>query len=409
MSPRHTFGLKADVKDNVHYLDEQTVLYPAGHNVVIFNTEQKTQRFISGTEKTEGITAIAVSPNKKYVAVAERAAEGEKALVTVFDLHTLKRRKVLQAVASDVMSREFVCLAFSPDSKGLLTHGGAPDWTLVYWLWEKAKVGAVSKSSNAQNAVYQVSFNPVDNTVVCVTGDGICRFLRITDQTLKPLPGAMGKREPQAYLCHAWMCAAAPRRLAPSPLAPRPSPHPRPAPRPSPRTATERPRTAASCRAPQEPQHRGGRCPSTPLHGLARPQHGLARPHTVVCRAPPLPPYRPPPPPPPPSGRRSASWWPPTRATCCCSRRESSSARSRPRPPTARASTPSSPTPRASYAAQARHSEGAIVRAACAAQARVARVRVRAACAAQASPHAHRPTGPQRPTGHGPQAPGHGP
>ena len=76
VSPRHTFGLKADVKDNVHYLDEQTVLYPAGHNVVIFNIEQKTQRFISGTEKTEGITAIAVSPNKKFVAVAERAAEG---------------------------------------------------------------------------------------------------------------------------------------------------------------------------------------------------------------------------------------------------------------------------------------------------------------------------------------------
>ena len=93
ISPRHTFGIKADVKDNICYLDEQTVLYPAGHNVVIFNIEQKTQRFISGTEKTEGVTAIAVSPNKKYVAVAERAAEGEKALVTVFDLHTLKRRK----------------------------------------------------------------------------------------------------------------------------------------------------------------------------------------------------------------------------------------------------------------------------------------------------------------------------
>ena len=404
MSPRHTFGLKADVKDNVHYLDEQTVLYPAGHNVVIFNTEQKTQRFISGTEKTEGITAIAVSPNKKYVAVAERAAEGEKALVTVFDLHTLKRRKVLQAVASDVMSREFVCLAFSPDSKGLLTHGGAPDWTLVYWLWEKAKVGAVSKSSNAQNAVYQVSFNPVDNTVVCVTGDGICRFLRITDQTLKPLPGAMGKREPQAYLCHAWMCAAAPRRLAPSPLAPRPSAlapplAPRLARRPS---GPARPRLSVRRKSRRTVAAAAPARPSTPTHGLARPR-------TVVCRALPLPPYRPPPPPPPPSGRRSASWWPPTRATCCCSRRESSSARSRPRPPTARASTPSSPTPRASCAAQARHSEGAIVRAARAAQARVARVRVGAACAAQASPHAHRPTGPQRPTGHGPQAPGHGP
>jgi dipeptidyl aminopeptidase/acylaminoacyl peptidase len=206
MVTRHVFGLKPDVRGNVWYLDEQTVLYPAGHNIVIFNTEQKTQKFIAGTEKTEGITAMAVSPNKKYVAVAERAAEGEKALVTIFDLHTQKRRKVLQAVSADVQSKEFVCLAFSPDSKGLLTQGGAPDWTLVYWLWEKAKVGAVSKTSTQQNAaIYECSFNPIDNTVVCVTGDGVCKFLRITDQTLKPLPGAMGKREPQAYLCHAWM------------------------------------------------------------------------------------------------------------------------------------------------------------------------------------------------------------
>ena len=150
MVTRHVFGLKPDVRGNVWYLDEQTVLYPAGHNIVIFNTEQKTQKFIAGTEKTEGITAMAVSPNKKYVAVAERAAEGEKALVTIFDLHTQKRRKVLQAVSADVQSKEFVCLAFSPDSKGLLTQGGAPDWTLVYWLWEKAKVGAVSKAGGVQ-------------------------------------------------------------------------------------------------------------------------------------------------------------------------------------------------------------------------------------------------------------------
>ena len=74
MITRHVFGLKPDVRGNVWYLDEQTVLYPAGHNIVIFNTEQKTQKFIAGTEKTEGITAMAVSPNKKYVAVAERAS-----------------------------------------------------------------------------------------------------------------------------------------------------------------------------------------------------------------------------------------------------------------------------------------------------------------------------------------------
>ena len=100
VAPRHTYGIKADVKDNCCYLDEQTVIYPSGHNIVIFNTEQKTQKFIPGTENTEGITAMAVSPNHKYVAVAERAKEGEKAQVTIFDLHTLKRRKVRSALAA---------------------------------------------------------------------------------------------------------------------------------------------------------------------------------------------------------------------------------------------------------------------------------------------------------------------
>ena len=118
----------------------------------------------------------------------------------------------------------------------------------------KAKVGAVSKSSNQQNAVYQVSFNPVDNTVVCVTGDGICRFLRITDQTLKPLPGAMGKREPQAYVCHAWMCAAALRPLAPSP--PRPL---APSPCPTPPLALPRPPRLARRRSSPAQPRPGGR------------------------------------------------------------------------------------------------------------------------------------------------------
>ena len=100
VATRHCFGIKADVKDNICYLDEQNVIYPAGHNIVIFNAEQKTQKFIPGTDNTEGITAMAVSPNHKYVAVAERAKEGEKAQVTVFDLHTLKRRKASRCPSS---------------------------------------------------------------------------------------------------------------------------------------------------------------------------------------------------------------------------------------------------------------------------------------------------------------------
>ena len=98
------------------------------------------QRFIFGSEGTDGITALAVSPSKRYVAVAERAERGQ---VNVYDLHTLKKRKVLSTPES--ASREYVSLCFSADNKFLLTLGGAPDWTLVCWAWEKAKPLASEK------------------------------------------------------------------------------------------------------------------------------------------------------------------------------------------------------------------------------------------------------------------------
>ncbi len=87
----HAFGLKSDVADNVCYLDEQNIIYPAGNCVVLYNVDQKKQRFIQGSEDMNGISALAVSPNRRYVAIAER---GEHASVSIFDLHSLRKRKV---------------------------------------------------------------------------------------------------------------------------------------------------------------------------------------------------------------------------------------------------------------------------------------------------------------------------
>jgi len=48
-------------------------------------------------------------------------------------------------------------MCFSPDGKSLLTQGGAPDWTLVNWQWEKARPLQYAKVSNKAGApIYQV-------------------------------------------------------------------------------------------------------------------------------------------------------------------------------------------------------------------------------------------------------------
>ena len=198
---RHYFGVKGDVREPIAYVDEQTVLYPAGHNTCIFNLEQRIQRFLPGTDKTEEITAIAVSPNKKFVAVAEKA---DKGVITIFDLHSLKRRRLL--TSTDSHAKEFVSVAFSPDSKLLMAQGGAPDWTLTIWTWEKAKFMAAIKTAATPNSViYQCSFSPTDNALITVTGNGVFKQLKLVDSNLKLLPNALNKREPQNYQCHAWL------------------------------------------------------------------------------------------------------------------------------------------------------------------------------------------------------------
>jgi len=197
----HIFGVRNSVVGNINYLDEQTVLFPSGNQVVRFNIDQKQQRFIPGSEKCTGMTALALSPNRRYLAIAEK---GDKPLVTVWDLlhDQSKKRKTLSV--PDLSAQSFISLAFSPDSKYLIAQSKYPDWQLFYWAWEKGKVMASLKTSGqATMPVYQVSFNPQDNTQICVTGSQIFKLFRYAEGNLKQF--GYQKTEPQNFLCHAWV------------------------------------------------------------------------------------------------------------------------------------------------------------------------------------------------------------
>lgn len=219
VQPRFSFGLTGNVNGNVCYIDEQTIIYPAGTNLVLFNIDQKTQAFLPYGTDGEGATALAISPNKRYAAIAEK--KSEKPIITIFDLQNMRKRKVLSC--PDVGSQEYVGLAFSPDSKFLIGQGGGPDWVLAYWHWEKAKIMAFTKVSAPSNtpvrqvsatsstiltgtilfSPHQVSFNPQDNTQVCVVGERLFKLFRYSEGTLKQF--AFTKAEPQNYCSQAWL------------------------------------------------------------------------------------------------------------------------------------------------------------------------------------------------------------
>jgi hypothetical protein len=53
-------------------VEEKKLLYVAGHNVIIYNVEDNTQFFIPGSEGTEGINFITVSPTNRFLAICEK-------------------------------------------------------------------------------------------------------------------------------------------------------------------------------------------------------------------------------------------------------------------------------------------------------------------------------------------------
>lgn len=147
LAPKFLFGLKGDVKQNIFFINDQTVIYPCGHNIVVYNIDDRTQKYIPGIEGSEGISAMALSPSKSFLAVAERA---ERAICSVFDMTTLKRKKIL--TSTDYASREFVSVNFAPSNERsmLVTLTSEPDIKIIIWTWDKAKcftfqpVGGVS-------------------------------------------------------------------------------------------------------------------------------------------------------------------------------------------------------------------------------------------------------------------------
>lgn len=146
------------------------------------------------------LTGLLIYRIYRYVAIAEK---GEKAVIHIHDLNTLRKRKTL--LLADNMSDTCVWVAFSGDNKYCLTQGGAPDWVLSLWLWEKTKLVASVKASNqAGGAVNQMDFSPNDPTTICVSGNGIIKFFRFVDGQLR-LQTTPLKREPANFLCHAWV------------------------------------------------------------------------------------------------------------------------------------------------------------------------------------------------------------
>ena len=123
-------------------LDERRLLYVSGHNVVIYNTDERKQTFYAGTENSSGINFITVSNCKRFLAICERGET--KALVTIHDFTSPKVKKLPEIDYDHTFytAQDFLSCCFSPKNpkQNLMTLCGTPDWCLLFWQWDQFKV-----------------------------------------------------------------------------------------------------------------------------------------------------------------------------------------------------------------------------------------------------------------------------
>ncbi|XP_028156155.1 cilia- and flagella-associated protein 57 [Ostrinia furnacalis] len=183
ISARIFYGLRTDIQYNAHYLTESEIIYPAGGVIVIHNHLQKKQKFIRLQDKHKPIKSLVLAPNRRWLALNEIAEEGQKPIITIYDLTTYKRRKILTVPFENSTAREFACVQFTYDSKYLVAITGEPDWYLYYYNWDKGKVESHAKAQNpsGQGVVESVQCNPSDATLVVITGPYTFRIMNVSE------------------------------------------------------------------------------------------------------------------------------------------------------------------------------------------------------------------------------------
>lgn len=115
---RNVFGIHLETHSEtsqrhlVQFINEHTVCYPAGSNIVIQDQLHDSYRFIPLSERSESLTALAVSRDGHWLAVAERAANAKPSII-IYDLTSYRKRKTLAFPIADVLST--VCCLLQSD------------------------------------------------------------------------------------------------------------------------------------------------------------------------------------------------------------------------------------------------------------------------------------------------------
>jgi len=169
--------------------EEKKLIYVAGHNIIIYNTDEASQTFIPGSENADEINFITLSPSGRYLAYCERHAE-TRAQVTIYEIANRKKRKTLPEPEMEnltIKCKEFLGCAFSTttEKQHLVTLSGEGDWCAILWQWDQFKMLAkidLNVIDPVESLTFQISLTLISSDMICVvTGSNTYKFMKMEE------------------------------------------------------------------------------------------------------------------------------------------------------------------------------------------------------------------------------------
>ena len=146
----HVYGFRSTgIRHHIRWVDEKTLLYPAGSTVVLHTVETNEQRFFR--EHRDEVLSVTIH---RGLNVAATADQGRFPIIYVFDLTTLQ----VKARLTGVFRRGVSSIAFDATGKKVIALGLDDGNTLAVYDWAKGRCLA-QQSADEDGRVFRITGN----------------------------------------------------------------------------------------------------------------------------------------------------------------------------------------------------------------------------------------------------------
>ena len=187
------------------------VIYPCGRHIGIRNVGTNDMKFIKQAEHLKEITAMALSPNRRFLAVCERhwnTPRAQSAFISLYDLKS-SDGKLLKAhidvSETEPSSQKLIkSVAFSHDSKNIAVVYDGPERKAIVWeAYNKNKI--IGQYDFGKQTVNRICFKPDDSHVVSTSGHGHWKLWRPQENTFNNFRKLTLNKETHIYTDHTWL------------------------------------------------------------------------------------------------------------------------------------------------------------------------------------------------------------